>query len=255
MSEWEALERMSQQLGSAEPRAEGRSLTAQLGDWWKRLLGVLNTPVPLWTLVVMALSAVVGLVAFGVLTGLNEVIDPPQAVQAQAITPAVTVASVLAEHDPTATPTLTPTPLPLPTPLPAPMVWAPAGDCAYARAKPAADAENVACLPNGTPVEFLGETQKANGFTWVSVAWPRVNDIPAGQGWMAYRVVVWDGFVPDAFTVQETPFLDANRGEVRRTLPMGTPLVVDHTEDGYAWAQLPNGEWGWVTVKDLDLER
>jgi len=113
----------------------------------------------------------------------------------------------------------------------------------------------VACLPNGTPLERLGDAQKANGFTWVPVSWPRVNDIPAGQGWMAYRVVVWDNFIPDAYTVQETPFLDANRSEVRRTLPVGTPLVVDHTEGGYVWAQLPNGEWGWVAVKDLDLER
>ena len=218
------------------------------------LLAYLTTPIPLWKALVAAfMGAFVGaLIGGAALVGLT-MLRPAHA-QAQAMPPVATVAPAVA-IDPTATPTATPTPLPTPTPVPAPIVWAPAGDCANVRAKPAADADIVACLPNGTFVDIVGDEKKANGFTWVPVSWPRVNDLPAGQGWMAYGVVVWKDFVPNAFTVQETPFLDANRGQTLRTLPVGTPLVVDHTEGGYAWVQPPNGEWGWVAVKDLDLEK
>jgi len=231
---WDELQRSLNEAEAEKPH-ENSDLT-------DRILDTLRAPVPRW--VVLVSVAVTGLVVFAATLFLGVKNAPQEPPPAAAMTL------------PTATPippTPTVTPRPTPTPLPRLVVWAPGGACAYVRPAPDSMAEPLDCLPNGTEVTWTGQQKEHGGLTWAEVGFP--TDYGLASGWMAYGVVAWD-FSPNTATGnRETAFYDADRGSIVRWLSPHTPILLDHEQDGYAWVQLPNGEWGWVTVKDLDLGR
>ena len=177
------------------------------------LAGLIVIPISVLIVVVLFAGCARGLLA----TTTPKAPTPDRSSASPVVTPTATVASTT--PSPTASPAVVASPSPPKLTPPATVIYYSVGntdgDGVYIRRAPRME-DRIAVWPDGTPMQWLGETVQSEGRNW-----EKVKDPAGNVGWVPSEFLVAPG-------AQPTP--SATRGSVRG----GVPRIMDGESVGLA---------------------